>query len=527
MRAVTFVSDLDAMATAIAAWLVTFTVHGIIACLTALLSGRFLLKRAASRDLLWRGALVLPIVTSFMSLSVLTLPLADFVRRASPVAVEAPQVVVTVTRQGPHEQRSRRVRDAAGTSLAVLVLAMALTNAAVGSARYRGRRRDLKRELHGTWPTAIAPRVWAKLTAPVPRVRLLAGPHLLSPLALGRSTVCVPAVSFATLNETQQAGVLAHEVAHLKRHDPYWIGFAEWLAAVSPFGFVLRVVVSQMRRDSELLCDAAAARALRSSVSLVEALSVFVKDLEAARRIPLRVGYADSRVLERARRLLYGPPETARPDQWAWVVLLGIGMLAAIAPRATLRSSMGPPGATDTVTREVHRAENQVERWRVVRLAAGCVYRRASAEADHGPRMLLAGTGRPDAARCGGVRRRGVPRIAMVGRGTADAPAHSIRNHRSRPVGQWSHRPNDGLVRSGSGRFALQRGLVGTVSPGPRRQTARYSRQSIAVQCDRARDPRERCERSRRGWRADDYRRTGPELGREGRARHTAVMSER
>jgi Zn-dependent protease with chaperone function len=449
---VTIVSDLDAAATALATWVVTFTVHGIIACIAALLCGRFLLRRAASRDLLWKGALVLPIATSFLSVSAVTLPLADFVRRASPVEVRPPEVVVTVMRQGGYERRARRVRDVAGSSLAVLVLTLAFSNAAIGGVRYCRRRRALDLELAGTWPTAIPPRVRAELIAPFPELRLMAGPHLLSPLALGRSTVCVPAVSFTTLNETQQAGVLAHEVAHLTRRDPYWIGIAEWLAAIVPFGFALRVVVLEMRRDSELLCDAAAARALRSPVALVEALSLFVRDLEAARGRPLRVGYADSPVVERARRLLYGPLETPRPDQWVWAVLVVIGAFAVTAPRATLKSTMGPPGGKDTVTRHLGHAGTPPGRSRtVVRPDGGCVQGRA--------------------ASCSGVGRRGMQRDVSLGRRSDNLFGRGVRQQRYQPSRQWPGHATGGPVRFRSGSGGFPKASVNVPRPASRGQT--------------------------------------------------------
>lgn len=358
----TMMSDLDALARAAAAWVVTFTVHGFIVCLAALACGHWLLRRAASRDLLWKGALILPMATSLVTLSPTTVPLADIVRRVSPVAVRPPQVTVTVTRGAGKLGRERRVRDVAASSLATVILATALVNAVIGWRGYRRRRRDLKRELSVTWPTSVAPHIEATVKADLPGVRLVAGPRLLSPLAMGQRTVYVPAVSFRTLNDVQQTGVLAHEVAHLKRLDPFWIGFGEWLAAIVPYSYVLRFVVVRMRRDSELLCDATAARVSRSPHALVEALAVFVGDLEAAQRTPLRVGYADSPVLQRARRLLHGPLESARPGNWVWVVLIAIGVLAAVTPRARLTSTLGPPGGRDTVTRTVSRVSPRVMR---------------------------------------------------------------------------------------------------------------------------------------------------------------------
>ena len=387
------VSDLDALARAAAAWVVTFTVHGFIVCLAALACGQWLLRRAASRDLLWKGALILPLATSLVTVSPPTVPLADIVRRVSPMAVRPPQVTVTLTRGAGKVRRERRVRDVVASSLATFILTTALVNAMIGGARHRRRRRDLQRELSVTWPTSVAPHIEATLKADLPGVRLVAGPRLLSPLAMGQRTVYVPAVSFRTLNDVQQTGVLAHEVAHLKRLDPYWIGFAEWLAAIVPFSYVLRFVVVRMRRDSELLCDAAAARVSRSPQSLVEALAVFVGDLEAAQRTPLRVGYADSPVLHRARRLLHGPLESARPENWVWAVLIAIAVLAAVTPRARLTSTLGPPAGRDTVASTVGRVSPRVMR-------APVPSRRVSAAGRRKASVRFAGTGRTWRTRC-------------------------------------------------------------------------------------------------------------------------------
>ena len=54
-------------------------------------------------------------------------------------------------------------------------------------------------------------------------IRLTSAEGLASPVALGRSEICVSRAVLTELDVAQQRSVLAHELAHLTRLDPLWL----------------------------------------------------------------------------------------------------------------------------------------------------------------------------------------------------------------------------------------------------------------------------------------------------------------
>jgi beta-lactamase regulating signal transducer with metallopeptidase domain len=102
--------------------------------------------------------------------------------------------------------------------------------------------------------------------------------------------------------------VLAHECAHLERHDPAWIALAEAIAAAGAAQPLLRRVVAALRRDAEFICDEAAVRRTRDGRPLVESLALLARTFDpAAAPAP---AYTDSPLVERARRILHLDPAT-------------------------------------------------------------------------------------------------------------------------------------------------------------------------------------------------------------------------
>jgi beta-lactamase regulating signal transducer with metallopeptidase domain len=98
--------------------------------------------------------------------------------------------------------------------------------------------------------------IGARLGAPVPAIRVV--PRIASPCiwTLGRSHLLWPEGLEQRLSHASQLGVIAHELAHLRRRD-HWLGWlvlcAECVWWWNPLFWLIR---RQLRLNAELACDA-------------------------------------------------------------------------------------------------------------------------------------------------------------------------------------------------------------------------------------------------------------------------------
>jgi len=356
-------SSLHAAAGLLASWVLTYAVHSLVACATGLVVARFATRRFGARDWLWKAVLLTPLVTSSVRVAVPVgrpFAVADLVRSLSPVVLPGP-VVTRLHYRDPSTtlvvRRVRRVRDPVAEWTASLICAFAASVVLVAIVRFLRRRRALRQELSDASPIALDQQVTASLSTALHGLTVLAAPRLTSPTAIGRHTICVPRDTFAGLTAAQQAGVLAHEAAHLRRGDPQWIQFAELLAGVTAFQPLLRPVIARMRRDIELLCDTAALRLTGSPAPLVEALAVFAANLETGRG---GLRFSGSPAVERAYRLLHDPADDSMGvGAGSFVLLATLLATALLLPPTSLRPGAlrgtGHGPAIDTVVgRSMH-----------------------------------------------------------------------------------------------------------------------------------------------------------------------------
>jgi beta-lactamase regulating signal transducer with metallopeptidase domain len=88
------------------------------------------------------------------------------------------------------------------------------------------------------------------------KIRLTFSVRLGSPLALGGSEICLPARSLTDLRPDQQRSMLAHELAHLVRHDFRWLQWGNFLDVVFFFQPFNRLMRQEMLELVEQNCDA-------------------------------------------------------------------------------------------------------------------------------------------------------------------------------------------------------------------------------------------------------------------------------
>lgn len=91
--------------------------------------------------------------------------------------------------------------------------------------------------------------------------RLLIGPHDSVPMVWGvlKARLLLPE-GFEAWSEEKQRGVLLHELAHLKRGDPFALWVAQWVKVLHWFNPLVWLTLRQLRADQERACDDAVLR---------------------------------------------------------------------------------------------------------------------------------------------------------------------------------------------------------------------------------------------------------------------------
>jgi len=172
-------------------------------------------------------------------------------------------------------------------------------------------------------------------------VRLTASSTISSPVALGGREICLPSAALVELEPEQQRAMLAHELAHLVRRDPQWLGLACLIERAFFFQPLNRLARANIQQSAEYLADEWAA-GHSGRVPLARCL---VKVAEWIQASPLGVpvaGMAEERsqLSTRVTRLLESAGTGRGIPRWA-AGALAIGALAAIvafAPGASRRA---------------------------------------------------------------------------------------------------------------------------------------------------------------------------------------------
>ena len=150
-------------------------------------------------------------------------------------------------------------------------------------------------------------------------VRLLESSAVPVPAVIGwlRPAILVPASTLAGLAPRQLEAVLAHELAHIRRHD-YLVNLLQTVVETLLFYHpAVWWVSSQVRRERESCCDDLAVAICGDRLVYARALA----DLEGLRSSPRLAMAADGgSLLERIRRLV-GAPAPRSPRSWLAGVL--------------------------------------------------------------------------------------------------------------------------------------------------------------------------------------------------------------
>jgi len=347
---------MTSLTSSLLAWLLTYLIHS-----TALLGIAWLVTRGrrlepASADLLWKVALLAPLITgTIQSRFELATPAA--VRL--PVAMAPAPTVAETSNESSTGIPSTTSRTSTtstngpststnGFSLPLVVVLLWSVVALASSLYYVARRliligRLADRRTVSDGPLAATLAELRRTTGYRRPVHLTMARTISSPVALGLSEICVPELALSDLGMEQQRSMLAHELAHLARRDSVWLAGASLIERVFFFQPLNRLARRELETSAEYLSDEWAMRKTGSAVSLAKCLATVAEWIQAS---PLGVpvaGLAERRSLlvSRISRLL----ETRRPQHpasrigWAALATLGVVVTIAAAPRVS-----SPPG---------------------------------------------------------------------------------------------------------------------------------------------------------------------------------------
>lgn len=328
------------------AWLLTYGIHSSV-----LLGGTWLVLRTklvrslATQDALWKTALLGALVTATLH-SALDLPrwsVAEHGNRApgeASASLAATRAVLdrAATRHGDRLARAEPLAHPAlvthagarpragepslarpGLPWALVALVGWLATASLGLTRLLATRLRLRRHL-GARRQVTDPRLSTLLErlcrdAVVGRpVRLSVSPLLATPIAYGRSEICVPPRALTELTARQQEAMLAHELAHLVRRDPAWRTVTSVLRSVFVFQPLNTVAARRIQALAELLCDDWAVQRTGRRLVLAQCLARVAGWIEEERpALPApAMAQPGSNLVQRVRRLAAPTSEPAR-----------------------------------------------------------------------------------------------------------------------------------------------------------------------------------------------------------------------
>lgn len=314
--------SVEQAAAVVCAWLLSYFAHS-----TMVIGGAWVTTRKLSprfdrlSELVWRLALVLPVVTAIVQ------PFLRFsAREVGTAALEyAPPAMVVST---------------VPSSLWLVVAGAWIALAVIGLAQLWLLHRSLRRALAARTPLA-ASRLASIAAMGIRSNRISVVDTLSVPLAL-TSEICLPRWVAQGMEPEELRAVVAHELAHVKRHDAVWRRAAAIVCRVfffQPFNWIAAV---RLRQLSECICDEEAVEMTRSALPLASALEqVASRRSRRAAHLALvpAMDSAPSFTLRRVMRILSRSRLPQRQLGSGWraglvVAVTAVGLL--VAPRLSL-----------------------------------------------------------------------------------------------------------------------------------------------------------------------------------------------
>jgi beta-lactamase regulating signal transducer with metallopeptidase domain len=325
---VTVPTTLDTLATIV----FTYAVHSAAACLLALALAR-VLRRPQDRDLVWKSALIAPLLTTAVAATTLTtgaqLDLSMWARHATNFQLPSRTVMIRVVQDASGESVTRSVNDPVTVTIALGAVAIAALCISIAAVRVSSRYRRRGLLLAGRQAIETADNIHISIAHNLP-----------SPVALGSDEVCLPAEVATAFSDEHRRALIAHERAHLARRDPAWFAAVEVIGALSAFQPLMSPLIRAFRRDVELICDEAAVRQTNDPRALIGALARLASPFDA--RSPLlgtALAYDGSPLVARAERIAAVACVEETRGIRAPAIILAAGLVATLFAVPTIASS--------------------------------------------------------------------------------------------------------------------------------------------------------------------------------------------
>jgi uncharacterized protein (TIGR03435 family) len=207
---------------------------------------------------------------------------------------------------------------------------------------------------------AAAPSVWTNASTRLAaalglsrRVHVVDSSRVETPTVIGwiSPVILLPIAAFAGLSSSQVEAILAHELAHVRRHD-FLVNllqtFAETVLFYHPAVWWLS---ARIRTEREHCCDDVALSVCGDAVSYAEALL----ELDSRRRAhtALAIAATGGTLVTRIRRLL-GAPAVDHPRSSGGVMLAGVVALVCVAGASAYLLAAQPDRRSDAAPGTAH-----------------------------------------------------------------------------------------------------------------------------------------------------------------------------
>ena len=342
----------------VAGWAIGWLACASVASGLALACGRWLVRDPRRRDWIWKAALVIPLV---ISLAVAFRPggsdrAVDVTALGVRLGLLPPvETRVQVTASGRADRVSvttSRVERPSPSGVAWLLVLVVVGPGAVAMIRLGARRARFfggLRDRSALDPAAYGVRRRRLRLRGGRSACLSASPAVETAAALGGAEVCISIEALRRLTPEERDGVIAHEVAHLRRRDPLWVMVADVVAAALIVQPLVAAMGRRYRRDAELICDASAVREVGNPLAYLRVLARFAELLDTPEPSSPRFGAGRSQLVGRGERVLSGLGPKAG------LLLASVGlMVVCVTPLAVPAFTTGAtPGPIVTETRVV------------------------------------------------------------------------------------------------------------------------------------------------------------------------------
>jgi beta-lactamase regulating signal transducer with metallopeptidase domain len=316
-----------------ATWLLTYVMHGALFAALATVAERTRWGAVASRrDAFWKLALVGGIVTSTVFVAAGSAPAGAAVH-LSPQGVIAP----ALTSDGVFWL-------ATGWMAITAILAVRAARAWRRGVRHAGRRRVIRQGR----ATVLLQEI---LGPAADRVTLSCSRTLGVPVAFARE-ICVPVRALRELPDDELRALLAHEAAHVVRHDAVWLMIASAVRALGWWQPLNLVAAARLRLAMELSCDERAAAAPHERAALARCLiKVAEWNVSDDGAVLATMASRGSALRRRLEALLDDGPRRP-PSVGPWLAVMTVAVpVVCLAPVVTIASlSRVPAVAVRLVT---------------------------------------------------------------------------------------------------------------------------------------------------------------------------------